>query len=988
MKPRIFYPLGALLSCASLYAIDDVNYDGLDLTIGDTVSIDWANESWQNGSFDGTIFSTQNNAAYLWSVDFTGSSFVGADFSYADISYVDFSNADLDSAIFTAAHSGGFGFGTTFNAVRNFTNAQLLQLASVRRVNLTNLDGQDGVTSMAGWDFTGVAFGNMERASFAGSDVSGADFSGVHLTNVNFAGTDASNATFDGATLWGSSVGGAQFSQTDLTNASFTNTSLYGVAFAGAKGLTEAQLNAASSVDSVRLLNQNGSDGSTSLAGWDFTSVANQSMTHAWFAGSDLTNANFTGVDLTGATFTSYSANPATVMNANFTNANLSYARLDLLNLVGVVFTGADLSHARFDAVMGLTEAQLNSATNLNYVELTNLDGQSGVTTLANWDFTGVAGLSLLGAKFDGSDVANADFTGVDLTAASFDAVKGLTAAQLQQVGNLTAVKLTNLDGANGVVNLSTWDFSPFAGTSLLDNVTFDGSNLSGVDFTGFDFSHASFGDVDASNASFANTTVYAASFAGADVSNVSFVGAQLFQDGGIGGTDQSTDFGGADVAGADFTGVDLTGVNFSGVSGLTDTQILSASSVVGINLSGLDGNGAASLAGWDFSTVAGQDLEGVNFSGSDLSGASFGGVSLRLVAFDGVKNLTLTQLLAASDLYGVGLRDLDGANGVTSMAGWDFTVRSVWDSVGFSGSNLDGAKFEGVQIVDSAFYGSSLVGANFKNAVLTETYITNDGLTEVKADLTNADLTGATLSGSIISGVKLGGKLSNGVTLTGDSQVTLSESVTVQGAGQLSVLGTSILRLNEDEGAQTTFKVTDLTLSDTATLTLNDNRLEVLNVIGNLNLSDGVYAPGASPAASTVSGDLTIGAASSIEFEIAGTTPGSEFDTLHVGGNATIDGTVEVVILGGWSTLTSALAASSGAPVSFDLLDVDGTFSVGGSLSFDFGAYGLESGVIWDTSDFGTDGTIDLIAVPEPATYALLLGLGAVVCVAVRRRR
>jgi len=55
------------------------------------------------------------------------------------------------------------------------------------------------------------------------------------------------------------------------------------------------------------------------------------------------------------------------------------------------------------------------------------------------------------------------------------------------------------------------------------------------------------------------------------------------------------------------------------------------------------------------------------------------------------------------------------------------------------------------------------------------------------------------------------------------------------------------------------------------------------------------------------------------------------------------------------------------------------------GTPTFDFSQATLSSGLSWDTSSFGTDGT--LIVVPEPGSLALLAAAAVGVAV-VRRRR
>lgn len=69
------------------------------------------------------------------------------------------------------------------------------------------------------------------------------------------------------------------------------------------------------------------------------------------------------------------------------------------------------------------------------------------------------------------------------------------------------------------------------------------------------------------------------------------------------------------------------------------------------------------------------------------------------------------------------------------------------------------------------------------------------------------------------------------------------------------------------------------------------------VNIDGNLT-TDGVLSLGASPGSGIVTGDLNLLPGSEIIVEFAGTTPGTEFDFLEVGGTATLDGTLTLELL------------------------------------------------------------------------------------------
>jgi hypothetical protein len=124
----------------------------------------------------------------------------------------------------------------------------------------------------------------------------------------------------------------------------------------------------------------------------------------------------------------------------------------------------------------------------------------------------------------------------------------------------------------------------------------------------------------------------------------------------------------------------------------------------------------------------------------------------------------------------------------------------------------------------------------------------------------------------------------------------------------------------------------------------------------------EGGFAPGSSPAIVLVEGDLTMGASSPLLMELGGTTPGTEHDQVQVQGLLTLGGgPLQVVWWNGY-------AGSDGDR--FDLLDW-------GALSGSFGSVSLpvlNDGLIWDTSGLYTLGELRVVAVPEPATWLMLL--------------
>jgi hypothetical protein len=118
---------------------------------------------------------------------------------------------------------------------------------------------------------------------------------------------------------------------------------------------------------------------------------------------------------------------------------------------------------------------------------------------------------------------------------------------------------------------------------------------------------------------------------------------------------------------------------------------------------------------------------------------------------------------------------------------------------------------------------------------------------------------------------------------------------------------------------------------------------------------SDGDVRPGNSPGIMNFGGDVTFGAAATLEIELAGITPGTGYDQVKVAGQLTLGGTLKVLLTG----LTPA------AGQTFDILDWGsrvGTFS---SLNLP-----TLSGLNWNLSQLYTNGVLGISAISAPGDY------------------
>lgn len=161
----------------------------------------------------------------------------------------------------------------------------------------------------------------------------------------------------------------------------------------------------------------------------------------------------------------------------------------------------------------------------------------------------------------------------------------------------------------------------------------------------------------------------------------------------------------------------------------------------------------------------------------------------------------------------------------------------------------------------------------------------------------------------------------------------------------------------------------------------------------GNTTIASGAFlAPGNSPGLLTFNSALTLSGTTLLEID--GTTRGTTYDALNVGGLLTYGGAISIdfgnaLASGGTYSLFTALDGISAPTVAGHATSVlltgngyDATLTQAGSLWSAMGVNG------YNFSFNETTGTLSAAAIPEPGTYAAIGGLLALIGAAIRRRR
>lgn len=251
--------------------------------------------------------------------------------------------------------------------------------------------------------------------------------------------------------------------------------------------------------------------------------------------------------------------------------------------------------------------------------------------------------------------------------------------------------------------------------------------------------------------------------------------------------------------------------------------------------------------------------------------------------------------------------------------------------------------------------------------------------------------------SGTLGSGAVVINSVS--ATLSFNRSDTLTVTNNISGAGVLKQIGSGTLVLSGTNAYTGLTTVSDGKLVNNGSIAgavvVDGGALGGSGTFGGLVTinSGGTLSPGNSPGVATFSAGLTLGGTTLLE--IAGIDRGVSYDAVNVGGTLTYGGELEIAVstsLAGGETfnLFNAIDGSS-APLSagsFTSVTLSGSYS--GTFTFESGVWtALGVNGINFSFDQATGAlTSTAAAIPEPSTYAAILGGLAAVGVMLRRRR
>ncbi len=178
---------------------------------------------------EGMLYGCNYAGRDLSGTEFTDAELAGANFQGANLRNTDFYGADVTGADFSDAILGGISFGRTRLDGANFSGVDFRRVSLGAFVHFSDNDLSGA--NLSGMDLTEVEFNGSDLREVA---MVATDLTGVNLRGLNLAGADLQDATLSSASLFEADLSGANLSGAALDDANLVNADLSGADVTGA----------------------------------------------------------------------------------------------------------------------------------------------------------------------------------------------------------------------------------------------------------------------------------------------------------------------------------------------------------------------------------------------------------------------------------------------------------------------------------------------------------------------------------------------------------------------------------------------------------------------------------------------------------------------------------------------------------------------------------------------------------------------------------
>ena len=402
-------------------------------------------------------------------------------------------------------------------------------------------------------------------------------------SGVKFTGSNLTNANFNSATL-----NDTDFTDTNLTNANFTKATLTGADLSGAE------------IRGAKFAN---ATGFTSEMLCSTASYANKDLSGVYVSYVTIDGVNFDGVNLNGASFSF-----CTISNVDFTktatpnfNLTLQSSTLSNVNFTGLNLEKVELYGVTYGEGVNYTDVILPSGSAFlgeipTEVLMQTWNYKSGTLNLALTNNKRIDGLDLEGFRvncnFSNSSLKNINFKDADLTGSEFDRADVSGADFTDAIINDVWMDNSNFTSQQ-LESTKSYKQKDLSGVTMmyLDNISFEGKDLSGFDFSGARFDRVNFRNAILEDAIINDVYFYAGS-ADKDITLAQVMQTKSYKD--------------KDLSGATFNDTVFENADFSGFNMQRTMFGSSASNLFkNVNFTNADLRGAGGIerGGWDTAT-------------------------------------------------------------------------------------------------------------------------------------------------------------------------------------------------------------------------------------------------------------------------------------------------------------------------------------------------------------------------------------------------